>query len=342
MHLMNTLIVAFNDRLTRLLPLMDDYNVLYRYFQLYKIDVSSEQTLFLRILNRPEISVNVGRESTTRLRPLRLRSLNVGGLGRSTQEAIVPSVNSVPELNQLPPDSLTLFKQLRLIRKMYICCILTLLGTGKVRADDEEEEEVETSASFLNFLKGRFNVSEKYFKHVTRATRLFLCMKMMEHMAELVKILEGEVEEDEVINGVDNLDEVGEDYSIAEESENEDLSELVQLMDSLSYKLGILEQNSNTISVSKELKGLRSEFQRLYDLYEESSGDNWREGIKKRRSDEISDFRIGHKSDHRKSSGLSFGLLTVVDKENCNSDEEEIEGGRQEAKNKLYGMRDIH
>lgn len=351
---LTTLIAAFNERLVELMPLIDDLNHLYQYTQLYKIGIDSSSLSFLNMLNHP------APVETPKLRPLRLNSGDLH-LNDSSSESSQPvrrrpaslqeqrnayrrtssldlfksqrhrsvsahdssssalsSTGSLTNMNQLPANSYKLAQQFTSVRRLFLCCLLSLIETS-------HNENSESPEGFKTICIRRFNLSKRSFHHVTRPTRIYLAMKAVEKTQKLMECLCEELDETE--QSEEPFDLSG---TIMEEDEDKNTSELATILDNLSSQVGMLEINSNIGNTQNQLHTLKPTFDRLFTLYERCIGVKQEDernlrGITLSKREEMA--RKRHSSvdiKKRRSSGLNFGLLSVVKQDDADDTSDEV------------------
>lgn len=244
---------------------------------------------------------------------------------RSPSEVSANTEHSTEQTSQeedcLSGQPSKLMRQLCLLRKIYLCSLLSFVITSKPQLGDSAD----SIALFRTRCIKRFGLDEGRFRHMSTVSRVFLAVKLLEQARNLLQCISDELRDNDEFVHSEIQDEnetakeslgfgsfSGTDNTILEEDEEDEhterLSELDNLLDSLSVKIGALKTNKNLLNQQRRLAELQEEFHRAVQTYSKCCEDFVRPEKMAREFSEGGFPGIGK----RHSRGLSIGLLAIA------------------------------
>lgn len=240
---------------------------------------------------------------------------------RSSLDNSANCANTEQKMENCSPNCLSgqpskLMQQFRFLRRIYLCSLLCFVITSRHQLEDSADAVILFRASCIS----HFGLDESRFRHLSKVSRVFLSIKLLEQSRALLQCISDELRD----NNPASLDEEdsdkenigfgslsGADNTILEEDEEDEhterLSDLEVLLDSLSTKIGALKINIDASNQQRRLENLQDEFQQAMQKYsiccEDFAKPNMKQEISQNQFPEISD---------RHSRGLSISLLAVA------------------------------
>ncbi|KAH3660018.1 hypothetical protein OGAPHI_007223 [Ogataea philodendri] len=188
---MNVLLLTTGSKLRFLLPFVD-FDFFHKYLDIYQLDLMGPDFKFLRLVNSDDFYSS---PKPSRLKPLRLRSVSSESV--ALKNPVLSQSSSAPSPNQLTTSPVRLVQCFKLLRKVFLCALLSLAENASLSEKDDNLQFIHMCSRVF----GRNLVPS----HLHLPTRLILIVQVLQQLISLEENLSLELMNDFQSHELDSL-----------------------------------------------------------------------------------------------------------------------------------------